>query len=127
MRLNSIIILLQNTNPQLRRCQCAHQDLDERVGPLERWGRLLSWNDQARYGIGQQAAEQRMRHRLDVDIGDQLLLPGSVQQSWQVLGWGQGRKRGGKARLLQRQMAQDIDKEVLFTGIVAVEGLSGGN
>src|SRR5919202_3579290 len=105
MRLNSIIILLQNTNPQLRRCQCAHQDLDECVGPLERWGRLLSWNDQARYGIGQQAAEQRMRHRLDVDIGDQLLLPGSVQQSYDDRDpalWNSRGKQGAELREARR-------------------------
>src|SRR5437879_5864838 len=37
------------------------------------------------------------------------------------------RKLRGKARLGERQVAQHVDKEVLFAGIVVVEGLFGGN
>src|SRR5260370_18231297 len=43
------------------------------------------------------------------------------------MGCGEGRKFLGKARLLQRQVAQDIDKECLLVGIMAVEGLLRGN
>src|SRR6266568_1687665 len=43
------------------------------------------------------------------------------------MGCGQGRQFLGKARLLQRQVAQDIDKEGLLVGIVAVEGLLRGD
>src|SRR6266568_8338988 len=43
------------------------------------------------------------------------------------MGRGQGREFLGKARLLQRQVAQDIDKECFLVGIVAVEGLLRGN
>src|SRR5215469_17320101 len=39
----------------------------------------------------------------------------------------QGRKLLGKARLLHRQVGQDIDKERLFVGIMTVEGLLRGN
>src|SRR6266487_6124646 len=43
------------------------------------------------------------------------------------MGRGQGRKLLGKTRLLHRQVTQDIDKERLFAGIVAIEGLLRGN
>src|SRR6266568_2241799 len=43
------------------------------------------------------------------------------------MGRGQGRQFLGKAWLLHRQVAQDIDKESLLVGIVTVEGLLRGN
>src|SRR3989442_1761847 len=50
-----------------------------------------------------------------------------LAQRWQIVGRGQGRKLLGKAWLRKRQMAQHIDKEFLFAGIVTIEGLLRGN
>src|SRR3954452_6669125 len=43
------------------------------------------------------------------------------------MGRGESHQLLGKAWLLQSQVTQDLDKEFLFAGIVAVEGLFRGN
>ena len=60
----------------------AHDDLHDRISAVE-WGRLcfLPYKHEARYDIAQQPAKQRMRHGIEVDIGDDLLLTGSLLKS----------------------------------------------
>src|SRR2546423_12553204 len=80
MRLVNIIASLKKGEQLLWR-QCAHDDLDNRVSAVEcRRLRALPCKYEARYGIGQQPPKQRMRHGVKVDIGDDLLLPGCLQQ-----------------------------------------------
>jgi hypothetical protein len=50
-----------------------------------------------------------------------------LMQRWEIMGWRQSGKFLRKAWLLKRQMAQDINKEGLLVGVVAIKRLPGGN
>src|SRR5688572_18245385 len=81
MRSGNILCSLKTGQHQLLWCQCPHNNLDDSVSAIGCWSlcRLRS-KHQARYDIAHEPAKQRMDDGIEVDIGDDLLFGGSLQQ-----------------------------------------------
>ena len=96
---------------QLLWCQCAHDNLNERIGAVERWKPgLLARKQQIRQDIAHEPTQQSAGHHLEIDIGDDLLLPGCSEQCGDdgETALGDGREKQGAELREARRFGETI-------------------
>src|SRR5947199_10021070 len=76
IRLRNILSSLKKGQSQLLWCQCAHDNLNERIGAVDRWKfALLAREQQIRQDIANAPTQHTAAYQLEIDTGDHLFLP----------------------------------------------------